>query len=110
MLFLRDLATEIDHSAIHMLVSKILNFEAKHACYAATGAMQVALGWLQSGILPGRKALIVSTDQTTLTLGQPWEPIMRAVAAAFLGNESLAAEAYWELEEDFPDVAVGAIA
>ncbi|WP_093802472.1 hydroxymethylglutaryl-CoA synthase family protein [Streptomyces sp. Wb2n-11] len=37
-------------------------FEAKQACYAATGALQLATGYLASGASPGAKALVVATD------------------------------------------------
>lgn len=36
--------------------------EVKQACYAATGALQLAIGYLASGVSPGGKALIVATD------------------------------------------------
>ena len=36
--------------------------EAKQACYAATGAMQLAAGYLASGMSPGAKALVIATD------------------------------------------------
>jgi len=29
----------------------------KHACYGATGALQLAIGWLMSGVDPGAKVL-----------------------------------------------------
>ena len=61
-----------------------LNLEVKHACYAATGAIDLAIGWLMSGLRPGRKALIVSTDQTTMTIGEPWEPVGGGGGAAIL--------------------------
>ena len=38
------------------------NFEAKHACYAGTAALQVAAPWVHSGVAPGKKALVVMTD------------------------------------------------
>lgn len=37
-------------------------FEAKQACYAATGVLQLAAGYLASGLSPGAKALVVATD------------------------------------------------
>ncbi len=36
--------------------------EAKQACYAATGAVQLAAGYLASGRSPGAKALVIATD------------------------------------------------
>ena len=61
-----------------------LNLEVKHACYAATGALELAKAWVTSPTSKGRKALIVSTDQTTMTIGEPWEPVCGAGAAAVL--------------------------
>jgi polyketide biosynthesis 3-hydroxy-3-methylglutaryl-CoA synthase-like enzyme PksG len=36
--------------------------EVKQACYAATGALQLATGYLAAGGSPGAKALVVATD------------------------------------------------
>ncbi|MBI3688117.1 MAG: hydroxymethylglutaryl-CoA synthase family protein [Actinobacteria bacterium] len=36
--------------------------EVKQACYAATGAVQLAAGYLASGVSPGAKALVIATD------------------------------------------------
>ncbi len=36
--------------------------EVKQACYAATGALQMAVGYLASGMSPGAKALVIATD------------------------------------------------
>jgi 3-hydroxy-3-methylglutaryl CoA synthase len=66
------------------LPSDCLNLEVKHACYAATGALELAKAWLTSSCSNGRKALIVSTDQTTMTIGETWEPVCGAGAAAVL--------------------------
>ncbi|HEX6969592.1 MAG TPA: hydroxymethylglutaryl-CoA synthase [Micromonosporaceae bacterium] len=37
-------------------------FEVKQACYGATGALQLAVGYLASGVAPGAKALVIATD------------------------------------------------
>lgn len=37
-------------------------FETKQACYAATGAVQLATGYLASQASPGAKALVIATD------------------------------------------------
>ena len=66
------------------LPSDCLNLEIKLACFAATGALHLARAWLQSDLSRGRKALIVSTDQTTMHIGKPWEPVGGAGAAAVL--------------------------
>jgi hydroxymethylglutaryl-CoA synthase len=70
------------------LPSDCLNLEIKHACFAATGALELAKAWLVSPAARGRKALIVSTDQTTLTLNESWEPVCGAGAAAVLLSTS----------------------
>ena len=44
------------------LKPQVRNFEIKNACYAATCAIQMAIGWIASGVAPGKKALIVSSD------------------------------------------------
>jgi hydroxymethylglutaryl-CoA synthase len=66
------------------LPSDCMNLEVKSACFAATGALQLALAWLESPASLGRKALLISTDQTTMHLGKPWEPVGGASAAAML--------------------------
>lgn len=66
------------------LPNDCLNLEVKHACFAATGALELAKAWLNSPVARGRKALVVSTDQTTLVLGESWEPVCGAGAAAVL--------------------------
>lgn len=60
------------------------NFEVKHACYGATSGVQMALAWLASGLAGDRKALVVSSDQSTIAIGEPWEPVTGAGAAAVL--------------------------
>jgi 3-hydroxy-3-methylglutaryl CoA synthase len=44
------------------LKPQVRNFEIKNACYAATCAIQMAIGWIASGVAPGKKVLIVSSD------------------------------------------------
>ncbi len=36
--------------------------EVKQACYAATAALQMAIGYLHSGVSPGSKVLVIATD------------------------------------------------
>lgn len=67
------------------LESDCRNLEVKHACYGATGAMQLALAWLASGAAPpGAKALVVNTDHALIGLGGVQEPVLGAGAAAIL--------------------------
>src|SRR5262249_51829632 len=60
------------------------NFEVNDACYGATAGLQLALSWLASGLAGDRKALVISSDLSLLALGQPWEPVLGAGAAAVL--------------------------
>jgi 3-hydroxy-3-methylglutaryl CoA synthase len=58
------------------------NFEMKHACYAGTGALQLALAWVASGLAGDAKALVITTDQSRPHFGQPWEYVLGSGAAA----------------------------
>ena len=66
------------------LRSDCRNFEVKHACYGATGALQVAIGWLMSGLEPGAKALIVNADHALIGIEGPQEPVLGAAGMAVL--------------------------
>lgn len=66
------------------LTANCRNFETKHACYGGTGALMMALHWVASGAAPGKKALVVCTDQSRVHLGQPWEYVLGAAATAML--------------------------
>ncbi len=60
------------------------NLEVKHACYGATGAMQLALAWLAAAAPPGAKALVINTDHALIGLEGVQEPVLGAGAAAVL--------------------------
>jgi hydroxymethylglutaryl-CoA synthase len=66
------------------LRSDCRNFEVKHACYGATGALQVAIGWLMSAVDPGAKVLIVNADHALIGLNGPQEPVLGAAGLALL--------------------------
>jgi hydroxymethylglutaryl-CoA synthase len=66
------------------LRSDCRNFEVKHACYGATGALQVAVGWLMSSLDPGAKALIINADHALIGLDGPQEPVLGAAGVAVL--------------------------
>jgi hydroxymethylglutaryl-CoA synthase len=66
------------------LRSDCRNLEIKHACYGATGALQLAVAWLLSGLDPGAKALIVNADHALIGLDGPQEPVLGAGAVALL--------------------------
>ncbi len=61
------------------------NFELKHACYGGTAGVQLAAGWLSSGAASrAAKALVITTDQSRMHLGAPWEFVMGAGATAMV--------------------------
>jgi 3-hydroxy-3-methylglutaryl CoA synthase len=67
------------------LSSRTRNLEVKHACYSGTGAFHLASSWLASGVAPkGAKALVITTDQSRMHLGKPYEFVMGAGAAAMV--------------------------
>jgi len=66
------------------LRSDCRNFEVKHACYGATGALQVAIGWLMSAVDPGAKVLIVNADHALIGVDGPQEPVLGAAGLALL--------------------------
>jgi polyketide biosynthesis 3-hydroxy-3-methylglutaryl-CoA synthase-like enzyme PksG len=59
--------------------------EVKQACYAATGALQLAAGWVAAGFSPGALALVVATDVALVDARAGYaEPAMGNGAAALL--------------------------
>lgn len=59
--------------------------EVKQACYAATAAVQLAAGYVASGVSPGAKALVIATDVALVDERAAYaEPAMGAGAAAVL--------------------------
>jgi 3-hydroxy-3-methylglutaryl CoA synthase len=71
------------HRFLH-LRSDCRNFEVKHACYGATGAIQLAIGWLLAGVDPDAKALVINADHALIGLDGPQEPVLGAAGAAVL--------------------------
>ena len=49
------------------------NLEVKHACYGGTASLQLAAGWLRSGVARGKRALVVTTDLPGNQFGEPAE-------------------------------------
>lgn len=85
------------------------NFEMKHACYAGTGALQMAVGWIASGLAGDAKALIITTDQSRMHFGETYELVFGAGAAAVLVSSmprvleiELGRSGYWT--HDVPDL------
>lgn len=60
------------------------NFEVKHACYAGTAALRMAANWIASGEAGEAKALVITTDQSRMHLGEAYEYVLGAGAAAVL--------------------------
>ncbi len=69
------------------LPSNCRAIEVKHACYACTGALKMALAWLAAHARPGAKALVIGTDLTRPALGSPAEVIGGGCAVAMLVGE-----------------------
>lgn len=61
------------------------HFEVKSACYAGTAALRMAQAWLASGLArAGRKALVITSDESLPSLHKPWEFVLGAGAVAML--------------------------
>lgn len=63
------------------------NFETKHACYGGTSGLMMAAHWVAAGTSPGKKALVITTDQSRAHLGKPWEFVLGAGAVAMLVSD-----------------------
>ena len=81
------------------------NFETKHACYGGTAALMTAAHWVASGVRPGKKALVITTDQSRAHLGKPWEYVLGAGASAMIVSDqpdvlalNLTQHGYWTTE------------
>jgi polyketide biosynthesis 3-hydroxy-3-methylglutaryl-CoA synthase-like enzyme PksG len=62
--------------------------EVKQACYGATGALQLAAGYLAAGVSPGARALVIATDVALVDgRAQYAEPATGHGAAAVLLGE-----------------------
>ncbi|MCC6559340.1 MAG: hydroxymethylglutaryl-CoA synthase family protein [Polyangiaceae bacterium] len=67
------------------LSSRCRNMEVKHACYSGTGSLQLAASFVASGVAgPRAKALVITSDQSRMHLGKPYEFVMGAGAAALV--------------------------
>ncbi len=76
------------------------NLELKHACYASTGALQLAAHWLL-GQPEGERALVIATDESRQHFHRPWEYVMGAGAVAMLVSRDAQ---FLELELDLGGV------
>ncbi len=59
-------------------------FELKQACYGGTASVMMAANWVASGFNPGKKALVIATDQSRNSIGEPYEYVMGAGAVAMI--------------------------
>jgi len=64
------------------------NYEAKHACYSGTVAVMMAAHWVASGVAPGKKALVICTDQSRESLNEHYEYVMGAGAVAMIISDN----------------------
>lgn len=60
------------------------NYEAKNACYAGTSAVMMAAHWIASGLGGDAKALVITADQSRMSLRETSEYVMGAGAVALL--------------------------
>src|SRR5262249_50391228 len=81
------------------------NFEVKHACYGGTAALQIAASWIATDTSKDVKALVITTDQSRMHLGKPWEFVLGAGASAVLVSANprmvefeLGKNGYWTYE------------
>ncbi len=81
------------------------NLETKHACYSGTGALMLAAHWIASGLHRGKKALVITTDQSRVHLEKRWEYVLGAGAVAMLVSDQpdvleleLEHNGYWSAE------------
>lgn len=67
------------------LPSRCRNFEIKHACYSGTAGVMMAANLLASpATRPNAKALVITTDQSRMHFGKPYEFVMGAGSCALL--------------------------
>lgn len=64
------------------------NFEVKHACYGGTAALKTAAQWVASGVRPGKKALVISTDITRPALETGMDFAAGGCAVAMLVSDT----------------------
>ncbi|HEY2322104.1 MAG TPA: hydroxymethylglutaryl-CoA synthase [Thermoanaerobaculia bacterium] len=63
-------------------------FEVKHACYAGTAALQTAAALVHSGVSPGAKVLVITTDAARPIPKTYAEPSQGAAAVAMLVGDA----------------------
>jgi polyketide biosynthesis 3-hydroxy-3-methylglutaryl-CoA synthase-like enzyme PksG len=82
-----DLAKPIStyvHEALG-LNRRCRSFEAKHACYGGTAALQIAASFVVASAIPGVKALVIAADSASVADRRSyWEPSQGAGAVSML--------------------------
>ncbi len=66
----------------------VRNFEVKNACYAGTCAVQMALNYVASGVAPGKKVLVVSSDINYDHAGRKGEEVPAIGACAMIISDN----------------------
>jgi 3-hydroxy-3-methylglutaryl CoA synthase len=69
------------------LQTRCRNLEVKHACYGGTAALQLATAWVRSGVAPGKKALVITSDMGRRMFGSLAEMTEGAGAVAMVVGE-----------------------
>ena len=84
--FSKSVASYVHH---HLGLSRRCRvIETKQACYAATGAVQMGVAYVASGISPGARVLVIATDVSLVGPHTAYtEPVMGNGAAAVLISE-----------------------
>ncbi len=59
-------------------------YEAKQACYSGTASVMMACHWLRSQRDPDARALVISTDQSRMNIGKPYEFVAGGGAVAMV--------------------------
>lgn len=71
------------------LASHCRHFELKCACYSGTAALKMAAAWIASNTgNPQGKALVITSDQSLISLHKPWEYVNGAGAVAMIVSKS----------------------
>lgn len=81
--FSKSVASYVHH---HLGLSRRCRvIETKQACYAATGAVQMGVAYVASGVSPGARVLVIATDVSLVGPHTEYtEPVMGTGAAAVL--------------------------
>lgn len=62
-------------------------FDVQHACFGASAALAMSVGWIRSGMSGGKKAMVIATDIARYEVGSAGEPTQGAGAVAMVVGE-----------------------